>query len=89
MLRLLALVAGAAVALTAAAPAHAGSVRCRSAQLNEGGMSPAVQRLRAVNQPHRTDYYATPCLEAETAALEIRPAACGRARAEADRRARA
>ena len=72
MLRLLALVTGAAVALTAAAPAHAGSVRCRSAQLNEGGKSPAVQRLRAVNQPRRTDYYATPCLVAETAALEIR-----------------
>ena len=72
MLRLLALAAAAVVVLTAAAPVHASSVRCETAQLNEGGASPAVHRLRAVNQPPRTDYYATPCLVARTAVREIR-----------------
>jgi hypothetical protein len=72
MLRLLALAAAAVVVLSAAAPAYASSVRCKSAQLNEGGTWPAVHRLRAVNQPPRTDYYATPCLVAEAAAREIR-----------------
>jgi hypothetical protein len=72
MFRLLALAAAAVVVLTTAAPAHASSVRCKSAQLNEGGTSPAVHRLRAVNQPPKTDYYATPCLVAETTAREIR-----------------
>ena len=72
MPRLLVLAVTAAIALSAAAPAHADSVRCGTAQLNEGGAAPAIKRLRAVNQPPRTDYYASPCLVAGAAALEIR-----------------
>ena len=65
------LLAAVALALTAAAPATAGTVRCRVGHYLTFTGSPVVSGLRAHDLPRRTGGYAPRCLVAEAIANEV------------------
>src|ERR1700754_633836 len=71
-LPLIALLAAAAIGLTAAAPASADTITCDPGQyLRLHGENPTIERLKAHNLPRKTDGYAPRCLVAEAIASEI------------------